>query len=534
MSPAKQQVVSFRTVQRMGGLAGVVAAMAMSCGALNGGCLPSSPEPGGGEKTQAPATPPSGQVDRDRHRATEPVGPVYTAEILAARVRAQTRLLGADKLFEDAQGQVVLPWSAPKTAPVASGSASLLDAMPGSAGLDAQGTPTRASVNGNALGVFVPIESGDGVALDGFYRRLRALAAGRARPGDKVRVLVYGASHTQADIYTSYLRYYLQQRFGNGGRGFVSLAKANRWHRPPNLRIDNADGVVVLHAQRRSAPDIGAYGLMGLRAEVSGRRDWLRIEPRDATDISDHGSMYELHYLVQPEGGKLALHVDGAARGVVETHGEQQRAAFYSVALEPGPHAIEVRPKGRGSAVVYGVTIENDRAGVVVDTLGISGTRASNMLRWDESAWAESISHRDPALFVLAYGTNEATDRDQPIDAYEAQLRRVLQRFQTAVPDASCLLVGPGDFPRKAGEKEWVERPRVQQIIEVQRNLAEELGCGFWDALAFMGGVGSMHLWATSKPQMAAGDHIHFTRRGYVRMGMALTDALMVDYDLTK
>ena len=57
------------------------------------------------------------------------------------------------------------------------------------------------------------------------------------------------------------------------------------------------------------------------------------------------------------------------------------------------------------------------------------------------------------------------------------------------------------------------------------------MGCGFWDALAFMGGAGSMHVWATSQPPMAKKDHIHLTRRGYVRMGMALTDALMASFE---
>jgi hypothetical protein len=30
---------------------------------------------------------------------------------------------------------------------------------------------------------------------------------------------------------------------------------------------------------------------------------------------------------------------------------------------------------------------------------------------------------------------------------------------------------------------------------------------------------------------MASRDHIHFTRRGYVRVGMAITDAIMAGYD---
>jgi hypothetical protein len=46
-----------------------------------------------------------------------------------------------------------------------------------------------------------------------------------------------------------------------------------------------------------------------------------------------------------------------------------------------------------------------------------------------------------------------------------------------------------------------------------------------------MGGDLSMVQWANAVPPMAKSDHIHLTRRGYVRMGMALTDAMMLEFD---
>jgi hypothetical protein len=46
-----------------------------------------------------------------------------------------------------------------------------------------------------------------------------------------------------------------------------------------------------------------------------------------------------------------------------------------------------------------------------------------------------------------------------------------------------------------------------------------------------MGGAGSMAEWARSHPRLGASDHIHLTARGYVRMGMALGDALLRAYD---
>ena len=92
-------------------------------------------------------------------------------------------------------------------------------------------------------------------------------------------------------------------------------------------------------------------------------------------------------------------------------------------------------------------------------------------------------------------------------------------------------MIGPGDFPREVEEDVWIPRPRLLEIVEAQRDIAYDMGCGFWDTLAFMGGVNSMHEWATSQPRMASRDHIHFTKRGYVRLGMGIIDAMMASYD---
>ena len=156
------------------------------------------------------------------------------------------------------------------------------------------------------------------------------------------------------------------------------------------------------------------------------------------------------------------------------------------------------------------------------------------MLKWDETLWADNFRKRAVDMWSLAYGTNESTDVSQPIEEYESKLRQTIARFKRAAPQASCVLIGPGDVPQRDANREmihWSARPRMLQIIDVQRRVAYESGCGFWDAMAFMGGPGSMHRWATSHPPMASRDHVHLTKRGYTRMGMSFTDSMMAGYD---
>jgi lysophospholipase L1-like esterase len=132
---------------------------------------------------------------------------------------------------------------------------------------------------------------------------------------------------------------------------------------------------------------------------------------------------------------------------------------------------------------------------------------------------------------VLAYGTNEAGDDDVPPAAYEDRLRRVLTRIGEVAPDASCLLVGPSDRPLLLEDGvTYGVRPLLNSVIDVQRRVAAELGCGFFDVRAFMGGELSMVRWTAAVPPLGARDHVHLTMLGYQQLGEALNKALLAGY----
>lgn len=466
-----------------------------------------------------------------------PLLPVLNEEALTARVAAQRRLLGTN-LFEDVRGRPV-PWITPQDElpddepddESESIDDALLDSLPGSSGLGgAGGTATTAGqrINGNALGLFVPIEGSreSGPPLERFYAALEALRRGED-PDGKVRVLVYGGSHTDADIYPQYIRTYLQQRFGDGGHGFVHVAKPWRWYRHADYWVEGTKYWKTEHAQRRKGRMDGLYGYMGTSLSAKSKRAFGKVHPRgDAV-----GSVYEVFFLRQPKGGSFEVLADDQRQATVKTRADELGPGYYRFVLPEGPHHIEFKLSGNGEVRMFGMTIEREQPGVVVDTLGIGGTRAANMLQWNEEIWADNMAHRQPDLVTFFYGTNEATDEDQPIEAYENDLRTVLDRLATVAPNASCLLMGPGDFPRKQEDGTWTNRQRIDDIIEVQRRVAADHGCGFWDTKAFMGGELSMPMWAAAQPPMAKQDHIHFTKRGYVRIGMAVVDAMMVDFD---
>ncbi len=490
----------------------------------------------------SPAAPSSETPEPDRvgpertavgdDEAEAPLLPVLNRDALHARVQAQRAALGdRAALFEDAQGKPV-PWISSAADPElaqADFDDDFLDSLPGSSGLGGPPVirPSGEAVNGNALGLFVPIEpeSADAQPLGSFYAALDRLQAGEDDDG-KVRVLVYGGSHTDADVYPHYLRRYLQERFGDGGHGFVHVARPWRWYRHIDVDVEGLQHWKTEHAQRRSGRLDGLYGLMGASLSARSKKAFGKVVPVQGVV----GSKYELYYLQQPKGGTFRLYVDGEPKAKVKTKAKTLGPGYHAFELPEGEHTVELRLLGDGEVRMFGMTIERDTPGVVVDTLGIGGTKASNILAWDDATWGDNVRHRAPDLVTLFYGTNEANG-NASLEGYEADLRQVIDRLRVHAPQASCLLIGPGDFPAPAPDGTWMPRPRVTEIIDTQRRVAADVGCGFWDTRAFMGGELSMTQWASSDPPMARPDHIHFTRRGYTRIGMALVDAMMVAYD---
>ena len=506
------------------------------------GCSPGCSAPGPAQQAEVvapsePAPEPGAQVVQVHVPPPGPT-PALTDAAREARLWAQRYILGERAaLLEDTAGH---PFpviglaaaggvQAPTTAALSPGAGNL-DALPGSAGTGADGTAVAPAINGNALGQFILLERGADDPLAPFHDALRRLEQGLDEDG-KVRVLVYGASHTAADIYPTYLRAYLQKRFGDGGLGFFPLVKPSKFSRPFAAEIDSSRGWKVEHAQKADARD-GYFGLLGASAATSKKRDFTRISfNSDPKAEPPKHTRYELFFLRQPGGGKFKVTIEGQKPFTIDTKAKAVTPGYHTFERPGGPAQIEVRPVGDGEVRLFGVTAESDAKGVVVDTLGIGGTRASNHLKWDEFVWADNFKRRAPDLVFLAYGTNESVDEDQPIGVYRSNLAQVLTRLRRAAPEAACVMIGPGDFPNKQADGTLRPRPRVLEIINTQRELAREHGCAFWNALQFMGGEGAMAYWTASQPAMAMSDHLHLNRRGYTRMGMAIADALMFDFD---
>jgi lysophospholipase L1-like esterase len=373
------------------------------------------------------------------------------------------------------------------------------------------------------LGVAVPIEHPRGAdALARFRAALGEAAAGAGR----ARIAVYGDSHTALDQYTGFLRRRLQARSGDGGPGFVVPVVPFPCSAHQELDVEDGGGWTTLRVRgakgaSNAGPGPGVYGLAGYAVETSAKT-WGAASLRDSAAPA---SRFDVSYVRQPGGGRFELLVDGQSVRVVSTRAAGRSPGFVAVDV-PG-RRLELRTLGDGQVRVLGVSVERGAAGVIVDALGIPGAKARDQLSWDRAAWSASLARVDPDLVVLEYGTNESGGDLQGMSRYERDLRAVIAGLREVAPGASYLLLGPTEWPEPRPGGRWVSRARTANINAVQRRVAAELGCGFFDTLAFMGGPGAMVRWVASSPPLALSDHVHLTDDGHRRLGEVLERALL-------
>jgi lysophospholipase L1-like esterase len=339
----------------------------------------------------------------------------------------------------------------------------------------------------------------------------------RHRSGDPgpVRVLQFGDSHTASDEWTGALRTRFQTQFGDGGPGFVHAGRPFAGFHRLDAKTAMSSGWKADGLLKQETD--GLNGIAGVSVATERAGETLTLDAEAAN--------LEVFYWQRPGGGSMTLEADGALLARIETAGESG-PGYYHTEVQSGPHRFTLRTESDAPVRVFGWVAEN-RSGVTWETLGINGAQADLLLGWNDELLSSHLARRDPALIVVAYGTNEARRAEWTYETYKAAFAQVLARLRAAAPAASILVVGPPDQSVRARGR-WSPAEGVDRIVAAQRDAAVGARCAFWNLRAGMGGKGSMKQWVYAG--LAQGDFVHFTSPGYKLLGESLYGLLMDQY----
>jgi len=380
--------------------------------------------------------------------------------------------------------------------------------------------------------------------LAAFFRALDRL---EQHDGAPVYILQLGDSHTAGDYFPGVLRTDFQQRFGDAGRGMMQPGIPFRGIRQSEIHLVQS-GRWVYH-NSFSHPEEGPYGITGFTAESRSAGATISIEALD----SEGFDRVEVGYLRQPKGGALDIEVDGKTLRRIATAGSEHFQRV-SLAAPKGSHVLLLRAADKRPVRILSWSIERHAPGVVVAGFGVSGAAIGLVQRWTPEIVTDEIRHLNPALIILAYGTNEGFLDDFDEGKYRDTAAATLDFIRRAAPNASILLLGPPDgqhlvpaacYNRQGSGAEatcvrgssggngcsWVTPRPLATVREIERREAARVGAAFWDWAAIMGGECAMHQWGLLDPPLGRADHVHLSAAGYAKSADELFQELMQAYD---
>lgn len=354
-------------------------------------------------------------------------------------------------------------------------------------------------------------------ALDHFYESLLK--------GGTVRILHYGDSPTTGDLITADARAALQKEFGDGGAGFVLIARPWAWYNHRGVEMDANSAWKIDIAGATSVKD-GMHGLGGV-SFVGGPGAVAHWRVRWQAAI-------EIGYLAQPDGGTFAVDADDKELGTVDTAAENKAAGYTTFNIPQGASKFAVRVT-KGSVRLYGAEFHRTSHGVIYSALGINGANVTLLSHaFNEHHWAAELRHYKPDLVIVNYGTNESGYPDFVNKTWGPEMREVVRRLHTALPGVSIMLMSPMDRGERKLAGEIQTMPVMPKLVQIESGVAAETGAAFFNTFEAMGGKGTMARWYAAEPRLVSADFIHPMPAGAKIVGELLYNALRDGYNQYK
>ena len=382
--------------------------------------------------------------------------------------------------------------------------------------------PAQPKIDASKLPPANPAFVDDSNSLDPFFAQLWKLEQGQ--PG-VVTILHYGDSPTTADLITGDIRAQMQARFGDAGRGYTLVAKPWAWYGHRGVEMSSSGwkirtGVGLIRE--------GVYGLGGAAFEGKpGAWSKFRLTGADQTSV-------QIEYLAQPDGGSFAVSADGNQIASQSTSADTQAAGFITVQLPAGTQTVTVQPSS-GAVTLFGVDFRRGERGLLYDSLGLNGATTSVIARtMKPGLWQQELDHAGPTLVIINYGSNESSFSRWVDKGYADELRLAIARIRQLAPNAAILVMSPMDRGERTGLDEIQTMSTIPQIVAIQRQVAAETHCAFFDTYEAMGANGTMARWYTASPRLVTADLLHPTPQGASIVAGLFLGQLSLRYDRWK
>jgi len=353
------------------------------------------------------------------------------------------------------------------------------------------------------------------------------------------RILHYGDSQIEGDRITSFIREYLQEKFGGKGPGLllpgmvVPLTASVKMKSSKNWRLftwKEVKNSVISHNKLGVMLQFSGYSNSTNSALQETSTKIAGFSVRNSSICRLHARSYDLCTILYGNN-KVPVSLQIESNGsLLTTDTLKAIISGYkpkSYRLE-SPEQLEFIFGGVAGPDLYGIALDGNY-GVAMDNIPLRGSAGLEFTKTDPVLLKNMYNDLNVSLVILQFGVNVAPHIVKSYSYYERAFYRQLKLLKQIKPDLSIIVMGISDMARKK-ENQVVSYPNLEKIRDAQKNAAFKAGCAFWDSYKAMGGEGSMTDWANGDPPLARKDFIHLTYTGSNKLAEMFLNSLMNDF----
>jgi lysophospholipase L1-like esterase len=376
------------------------------------------------------------------------------------------------------------------------------------------------------------------------------------RPGaaEPLSALQIGDSHTSADFFSGEVRQVVQSKYGRGGIGYMPAGRPKGFGSSV-LHVSVTSGWTYKSLLNRHA-NPAEFRFSGYNAIASGPNENIKIKLDDPLEFDS----IEIEATARPGGGAIDIEVNGRLERHRDLEARVAEPVLIKIAASSQPamlREVSITTGGKGTVTLSSISIYNERHGLTYNSVGYSGATIDILNKLRPEQFAAALRRINPRIVVLSFGTNEAANKTLDLARYNDNYERVVGNVKAALPDAVLIIIGPPDFnqmssacherpnganaicretptitsplaqppnvnaptaeSKVASESQcaWHTPAKLQQVREVQRNIAERHGFIYWNWGSIMPAECGANEWFKKTPPLMSPDHVHFTSIGY-------------------
>jgi hypothetical protein len=368
-------------------------------------------------------------------------------------------------------------------------------------------------------------------ALDPFFDALNEIEQGKDQ---LYRVNHYGDSQIEGDRMTITLRNLFQKFFSGNGYGFIPFYDVTTPLGYERKLVGSWNHYKVFGGQKHPQKK---YGPGGTSFSYNGQGN-----PEPYQQIQEEKNNPSIHLQLQKSFSEIGIWYGKGKTGskvyiwsdsikIAEAQlDDSSQFRMIRIPLQQAVKNIQCYFSGM-SPVLYGISLDPKR-GIQFDNFGLRGHSGDGIMTLQVESLQLMYQVLNTKLAIIQFGGNITPYlKSEKTMAYMKEVYKNMYRhFKKALPEASVLVLSINDVSRSVNGQ-YESYPNISEFRYIQRELAIESGCAFFDLYQFMGGHSSIALW--NRKNLAAKDG-HLTEESRELVSKELFKALMYEYNQYK